>query len=153
MTSMSERYRELASLPFEGGYPADASARTLDQELYFQRAVQTYLWALPVVNVCAMRGGLGSAFGYGYGYQVMSVFEQRPKPRTVITTPNCDVIYGMAFADLSETGPLVVEAPPRIQGLVDDFWHRPLTGPLIDGVQYRGTSACPAPTRARAAST
>ncbi|MER8104850.1 DUF1254 domain-containing protein [Kitasatospora sp. NPDC094016] len=143
MTSMFERYRELASLPFDGGYPTHRAARTLDEELYFQRAVQTYLWALPAVNVCAMRDGLGGAFGYGY--QVVAVFEQRLKPRTVITTPNCDVIYGMAFADLSVTGPLVVEAPPGIQGLVDDFWHRPLTGPLIDGVQYRGDIGLPGP--------
>ncbi|MER8041987.1 DUF1254 domain-containing protein [Streptomyces sp. NPDC094032] len=90
-----------------------------------------------------MRDGLGSVFGYGY--QVMSVFEQRLKPRTVITTPNCDVIYGMAFADLGATGPLVVDAPAGIQGLVDDFWHRPLTGPVIDGVQYRGDIGLPGP--------
>src|SRR5262245_37971850 len=126
MTSEFARYEQLASLPFAGGYPEGATARTLEDELFFQRAVQAYLWALPAVNVCAMRDGLGEAFGYGY--QVMAVFEQRLKPRTVITTPNCDVIYGMAFADLSQTGPLVVEAPAGIQGLVDDFWHRPLTG-------------------------
>ncbi|WP_406288536.1 DUF1214 domain-containing protein [Streptomyces sp. NBC_00209] len=143
MTSMDERYQELAALPLEGGYPSDATTRTLQEELFFQRAVQTYLWALPVVNACAMRDGLGAAAGAGY--QVVSVYEQRLKPRTVITTPNCDVIYGMAFADLSQTGPLVVEAPPGIQGLVDDFWHRPLTGPLIDGVRYRGDIGLPGP--------
>ncbi|MFG2883564.1 DUF1254 domain-containing protein [Streptomyces sp. NPDC048297] len=143
MTSSLDRYRELASLPFTGGYPTDATARTLEDELFFQRAVQVYLWALPAVNMCAMRDGLGREFGYGY--QVMSVFEKRLKPRTIITTPNCDVIYGMAFADLGETGPLVVEAPPGIQGLVDDFWHRPLTGPVIDGVRYRGDIGLPGP--------
>ncbi|OIV39003.1 hypothetical protein BIV57_02540 [Mangrovactinospora gilvigrisea] len=146
MTSASERtdrYQALASLPFADGHPTDATARTLEEELFFQRAVQTYLWALPTVNACAMRDGLGEVFGRGY--QVMNVFEQRLKPRTLITTPNCDVIYGMAFADLSATGPLVVEAPPGIQGLVDDFWHRPLTGPLIDGVQYLGDIGLPGP--------
>ncbi|MFJ5927693.1 DUF1214 domain-containing protein [Kitasatospora sp. NPDC092948] len=143
MTSDFDHYRKLAALPFDGGYPTDATARTLKEELFFQRAAQAYLWALPAVNVCAMRDGLGGAFGTGY--QVMSVFEQRLKPLTVITTPNCDVIYGMAFADLSATGPLVVEAPAGIQGLVDDFWHRPLTGPVIDGVQYLGDIGLPGP--------
>lgn len=142
-TSRSDHYENLASLPFAGGHPTDATARTLEDELFFQRAVQTYLWALPVVNACAMRDGLGAAFGHGY--QVMAVFEQRLKPRTIITTPNCDVIYGMAFADLSRTGPLVVDAPPGIQGLVDDFWHRPLLGPTIDGVQFRGDIGLPGP--------
>jgi hypothetical protein len=143
MTSVSRRYQELASLPLPGGYPTDETARTLREELFFQRAVQAYLWALPAVNACAMRDGLGDAFGHGY--QVMAVFEQRLKPLTAITTPNCDVIYGMAFADLARTGPLVVEAPPGIQGLVDDFWHRPLTGPVVNGVRYLGDIGLPGP--------
>lgn len=147
--SESDRYQELASLPFDGGYPTEETARVLEDELFFQRAVQTYLWALPTVNACAMRDGLGAASGQGY--QVMSVFEKRLKPRTVITTPNCDVIYGMAFADLGDTGPLVVEAAPGIQGLVDDFWHRPLTGPVIDGVQYLGDIGLPGPDHGKGA--
>ncbi|MFB7495954.1 DUF1254 domain-containing protein [Streptomyces sp. NPDC056161] len=145
MPSAVEHYQDLASLPFTGGHPTDESARTLRDELFFQRAVQAYLWALPTVNMCAMRDGLGAEFGHGY--QVVAVFEKRLKPRTLITTPNCDVIYGLAFADLSRTGPLVVEAPPGIQGLVDDFWHRPLEGPVINGVQYRGDIGLPGPDR------
>ncbi|WP_436778191.1 DUF1254 domain-containing protein [Yinghuangia sp. YIM S09857] len=143
MESGADRYRDLADLPFNAGYPVGESARVLEEELFFQRAVQVYLWALPAVNMCAMRDGLGEVAGRGY--QVVSVFEQRLKPRTLITTPNCDVIYGLVFADLAQTGPLVVEAPPGIQGLVDDFWHRPLAGPLIDGRQYLGDIGLPGP--------
>jgi hypothetical protein len=83
----------------------------------------------------------------GTGYNVMSVYEKRLKPNTVITTPNSDVIYCIGFADLSETGPLVLDAPPKIQGLLDDFWHRPLTGPNIDGVQYLGDIGIPGPDK------
>ncbi|WP_433891186.1 DUF1254 domain-containing protein [Streptomyces sp. CA-111067] len=147
MTSATDRYQQLAGLPLPGGYPTEETARTLEDELFFQRAVQAYLWALPAVNACAMRDGLGAAFGSGY--HVMSVFEKRLKPGTLITTPNCDVIYGMAFADLGRTGPLVVEAPPGIQGLVDDFWHRPLHGPLIDGVRFLGDIGLPGPDRGK----
>ncbi|MGR6999312.1 hypothetical protein ACU686_16115 [Yinghuangia aomiensis] len=119
MTAGDDRYRDLADLPFRAGYPAGDSARVLDEELFFQRAVQVYLWALPTVNMCAMRDGLGDVAGRGY--QVVSVFEQRlsrapsSPPRTATSS------YGLVFADLAETGPLVVEAPPGIQGLVDDF--------------------------------
>ncbi|MBY8855427.1 DUF1214 domain-containing protein [Nocardia sp. CA2R105] len=55
------------------------------------------------------------------------------------------MIYGLGFADLSETGPLVIDAPPRLQALLDDFWHRPLTGPSIDGHQYLGDIGLPGP--------
>jgi len=44
----------------------------------------------------------------------------------IILTANPDVIYGLGFVDLKD-GPLVFEAPPQMQGLLDDFWQRPLT--------------------------
>lgn len=140
-----DRFKAIADAEFEGGYPTDDAAQALTEELYFQRAVQSYLWALPAVNMYAMKKGLGAVAGTGYN--VMSVYEQRLKPNTVITTPNSDVIYCMGFADLSETGPLVLEAPPKIQGLMDDFWHRPLTGPKIGDVQYLGDIGIPGPDK------
>ena len=75
----------------QGGDPE--TTRTLDEELYFQRAVQTYLWSLPAVNMFAMKEGQAKTFGEGY--QVLAVFEKRLKPNTLITTPNSDVIYGI----------------------------------------------------------
>lgn len=141
----SDHFAALASADFEAGYPTEATSRTLSEELYFQRAVQCYLWALPAVNMFAMKKGLGEVSGAGY--HVMSVFERRLKPKTHITTPNSDVIYNLGFADLSRSGPLVLEAPAKIQGLLDDFWHRPLTGPVIDGIQYRGDIGIPGPDR------
>jgi len=142
-----DRFEAVAAAEFEGGFPTDAAATALTEELFFQRAVQSYLWALPAVNMFAMKKGLGEVAGYGYN--VMSVYEKRLKPNTIITTPNSDVIYCIGFADLSETGPLVLEAPAKIQGLLDDFWHRPLTGPEIDGVQYRGDIGIPGPDRGK----
>ena len=61
--AMSDRYQELSMLPFKSNYPTDETVRALDEELYFQRAVQIYLWALPAVNMYAMKEGLGKAFG------------------------------------------------------------------------------------------
>ncbi|MDI2030534.1 DUF1254 domain-containing protein [Saccharopolyspora sp. TS4A08] len=82
---------------------------------------------------------------FGFGCNVVAVYEKRLKPKTLITTPNSDVIYGLVFADLSETGPLVFNAPPRVQGLIDDAWHRPLVGPVVDGVQHLGDVGIPGP--------
>ncbi len=145
--AVADRYQELASLPFKNDYPTSETTITLDEELYFQRAVQTYLWALPAVNMYAMKEGLGKVSGDGYN--VMSVFENRLKPNTIITTPNSDVIYGLGFADLSKSGPLVLDAPPNLQALLDDFWHRPLVGPNIGGRQYLGDVGIPGPDRGK----
>jgi hypothetical protein len=40
----------LADLPFAENRPTRETAQTLRDELLFQRATQTYLWALPLVN-------------------------------------------------------------------------------------------------------
>ena len=143
----ADRYQELASLPFKNDYPTSETTITLDEELYFQRAVQAYLWALPAVNMYAMKEGLGKVSGDGYN--VMSVFENRLKPNTIITTPNSDVIYGLGFADLSKSGPLVLDASSNLQALLDDFWHRPLVGPNIGGRQYLGDVGIPGPDRGK----
>ena len=51
----------------------------------------------------------GSEAKFGAGYNVLPVFKKRLDAKTLITTPNSDVIYAMGFADLSKTGPLVIE--------------------------------------------
>lgn len=147
-SDIANRRASLSSLPFEGGYPKGETAQTLEDELYFQRAVQTYLWALPAVNMYAMKEGLGKTSGEGYN--VISVYEKRLKPITTITTPNSDVIYALGFADLSKTGPLVLDVPPMLQGILDDFWHRPLVGPSKpDGTTFLGDIGLPGPDKGK----
>lgn len=118
------RFRALADLPFEHNRPTEETAKTLMDELTFQRATQTYLWALPLLNTMGMRDGAEKAFGVGY--DVMQIWSKRLDAKTLVTTPNSDLIYGMTFANLSETGPLVFEAPPKLQGILLDFWQRPI---------------------------
>ncbi len=137
----------VARLPFEADYPTPETTWTLDDELFYQRAVQTYLWALPAVNMFAMKEGQARTFGEGY--EVMAIFEQRLKPNTLITTPNSDVIYGIGFLDVGRDGPMVIEAPPMMQALIDDFWHRPIEGPEIDGVKYLADIGLPGPDKGK----
>lgn len=125
-----DRFAELAEQPFIENAATDAAAKTLMEELYFQRACQVYLWALPAMNCVAMRDGSAKAFDPGYN--VMPIWRERLDPKTLVTTPNSDVIYAMAFLDLKKDGPMVVEVAAGLQGILDDFWQRPLTGPLTE---------------------
>lgn len=134
------RFNSLANLPFEKNRPTAATAQTLRDELIFQRATQTYLWAMPLLNTLGMKVGAEEAFGTGYN--VMPIWEKRLDAKTHITTPNSDLIYGMAFADLSKTGPLVIDAPPNLQGILLDFWQRPIP---VDGGEYFGDLGLPGP--------
>ena len=123
----------------------------LKDELVFQRAVQTYFWALPALNIFAMKEGSEKVFGKGYN--VLPIWKQRLNAKTLVTTPNSDVIYAMGYLDLKEDGPMVIEVPPGLQGILDDFFQRPICSEgKIEGRTGAATSACRARTRARAAS-
>ncbi len=123
--AQSSHYDELANLPFPNNYPTTEAANTLLRELAFQRAVQTYLWSLPAMNVYAMREGQKKTFGAKSN--VLAIWKDRIDYHTLVTTANPDVIYAFAWLDLKKEGPTVLDMPPELQGLLDDMWHRPIT--------------------------
>jgi hypothetical protein len=69
----SSRYDALTNAPFKGDFPTPEAAELLKDELFYQRAVQVYLWALPAVNMYAMKEG--SEKIYGAGYSVLPVWK------------------------------------------------------------------------------
>ena len=120
----------LGTLHFSSGFPDQASVDKLYDNLDFQRAVQAYLLALPVVNQVANRTGM---FSFGPANVTIPIWEQRVDSRTVGLTFNDNTPYTWFWVDL-HGGPLVIEAPPKVLGLVDDIWYHwvgdiGLTGP------------------------
>ncbi len=146
LAAAPSHYEKLADIPFEGGYPGKGDIAVLKDEIFFQRAVQSYIWALPALNMVAMKEGMAKTFGGGYN--IMPVWKDRLNAKTLVTTPNCDVIYAMAFLDLKKDGPLVVEVPPDLQGIMDDFFQRPISSEnKIDGKIWSGDVGLPGPDK------
>jgi hypothetical protein len=116
--------------------PTPETHKLLKDELLFQRATQTYLWALPLINTLGMK--VGSEKAFGAGYNVLPVWKKRLDAKTLVTTPNSDVIYAMSYLDLGKDGPMVFEAPPGLQGILLDFWQRPIPGPKIGAHTFFG---------------
>ncbi len=144
-----ERYHaSLAALPFKYDYPTKETASILQKELAFQRATQTYLWSLPAVNMMAMKEGHETLMD-GEGYYKLGIYEDRLKPNTVITTPNSDVIYGLGWINMKDHGPMIIEAPEKMQALINDMWHKALPGPINqkNGTPYKGDIGLPGPDR------
>ena len=136
----STRFDALANLPFEQNRPTPETAKTLMDELEFQQATQAYLWAMPLINTLGMK--FGSEKVFGAGYNILPVWKERLDTKTLVTTPNSDVIYAMSYVDMGETGPIVFEAPPNLQGILLDFWQRPIP---VDGGQFFGDVGLPGP--------
>src|SRR5271157_3144565 len=109
LAAQERQYDKLANAPFPGGYPAKQSVEPLKNELIFQQAAQAYIWALPAINMWAMKEGSEKVFGAGYN--VLPYWPKRLTAKTLVTTPNSDMIYAMSYLNLKD-GPLVVEAPP-----------------------------------------
>jgi hypothetical protein len=141
--TQAERYDALANSPMAENRPTPETAKRLKDELLFQRATQTYLWALPLINTLGMK--VGSEKAFGAGYNVLPVWKKRLDAKTLVTTPNSDVIYAMSYLDLGKDGPMVFEAPPGLQGILLDFWQRPIPGPTIDGHAFFGDVGLPGP--------
>jgi hypothetical protein len=136
----ANRFEALANLPFEQNRPTPGTAKTLLDELKFQQATQAYLWAMPLINTLGMK--FGSEKVFGAGHNILPVWKERLDTKTLVTTPNSDVLYAMSYVDMGETGPIVFEAPPNLQGILLDFWQRPIP---VDGGKFFGDVGLPGP--------
>lgn len=114
-----------------GNWLSKDEAEALCDELFYQRAVHTYMTMLPALNTIGMRDGSEAAFGKGYN--VLPIWKDRMDSRTWVPTPNADVIYSMSYLDLKEAGPIVIAAPPNVIGMLTDFFQRTITDVGIIG--------------------
>jgi hypothetical protein len=116
---------DVPGLPFVNGYPGPGTAEALFDELDYQRAVQAYIWGVPLVNGVALQRALEAA-GVSLSEPSLLVFDHVLTPKQVIMTANSEVAYGMSVIDLGVTGPVVVDAPDGLFGVVIDLWNRGL---------------------------
>jgi hypothetical protein len=132
----------------QSSQPRASDLAALRDELTYQQATQSYLWALPILNMFAMKEASEAKFGKGYN--VLPIWKERLNAKTLVTTPNSDVIYAMGYLDLKQDGPMVIEAPPGLQGILDDFWQRPIPSEgEIDGRRWSGDVGLPGPDKGK----
>lgn len=110
----------LGTLRFDSGFPNEATAAKLYDNLDFQRAVQAYLLGLPAVNQAANRNAIRTL---GPKNATVPIFEQLVDSRSIFLTANDNTVYSWTWVDLKD-GPLVLEVPPKVLGLIDDMWYR-----------------------------
>jgi len=106
---------------FAGGYPTLETGERLKAELDFQKACQAYIWAVPLVsyyNWFEAQKEFGAKDGAIVQYKT-AIAKQG------IITGNGTTPYAIMFADLKNTGPLVIEVPAGASaGIIDDMFQR-----------------------------
>ena len=109
----------------------DASRRLFD-DMDYQRAVQSYIWSMPLVSMTTWRENQGAA--YGVKNRTDFVVLESLREKRGIVTGNLTTPYIFNFYNLSD-GALQIDYPAgKTAGGVLDFWQRPvfdlgLTGP------------------------
>jgi hypothetical protein len=118
----------LGILRFFDGFPDEETVQKVYDNLDFQRGVQAFLTALPAASAYAFRTGLRT---FGPDNQTVLVTESLLDSRSLILTGNTETIYNFAWLNTKD-GPLVIEIPAGVLGVIDDFWFRFVTdiGPL-----------------------
>jgi hypothetical protein len=109
----------LGTLKFFDGFPDDATVEKVYDNLDFERGVQAFLTAMPGASLYAMREGLRSAGATDN--QTVLIMETLMDSKSLFLTANTETVYSLMWLDLKD-GPLVIETPPNILGLIDDFW-------------------------------
>ncbi len=100
-------------------------AHDLVQRSLHRRAVETVIWAMPIVNFDRMYQAMANAAGGAFNQVVY--WSGLPDWKNQTLTPNPDAIYLMPFTDTQDAGPMVLEIPPAdegtINGSVMDCWQ------------------------------
>lgn len=113
----------LGTLEFFDGLPKPATVEKVYVHLDFQRGVRTFLDAIPIASLYAMREGLREV---GCVDGTVGIFEDLMDSRTLFLTANTESVYAVTWLDLKD-GPIVVESPPNTLGFVDDFFFNYVT--------------------------
>jgi hypothetical protein len=100
------------------GVPDKETVQKVYDNLDFQRATQAYLNSIQIASMNGMREGI---LKWGPANYTAPLFEGLMDSKTLFLTPNSTSIYQLLWLDLTD-GPMVMETPPNVIGLVDDAW-------------------------------
>ena len=113
----------LGTLRFFDGFPDEETVRTVYDNLDFQRAVQAYLTAMPAASMSAIRTGTRA---FCPDNETVLIADTLLDSRSLVLTANSETVYVTNWLDTHD-GPLVVDVPPRMLGMIDDSWSRYVT--------------------------
>jgi hypothetical protein len=118
----------LGTLRFFDGFPDEATVQKVYDNLDFQRGVQVFLTTIPAASAYAFRTGIRT---FGPDNQTVLITETLLDSRSLILTGNTETIYNTTWFNTKD-GPLVIEMPAGVLGVIDDSWFRFVTdiGPL-----------------------
>jgi len=113
----------IGALEFKDGVPSETTVDKAYDNLDFTYAFRAFMDNLRGVSIHALRKAMQDL---GVGVNEVLIFSELMDARSLFLTANADTIYVMGHLDLTK-GPVVIEAPPKFLGVVQDAWFRWVT--------------------------
>jgi hypothetical protein len=110
----------IGSLSYFDGVPTEETARRAYDQLDFSRGIEVFMNGIPGASLVAMRHGLREV---GAVDGTIGIWDDLLDSKSLLLTGNTESVYAFTWIDLHK-GPVVIESPPNVLGVVDDFWFR-----------------------------
>ena len=120
ITTPSSVNTRIGKLEFFDGVPTEETAQKVYDQLDFERGVETFLNGIPGASMVAIRQGSRDVGGVN---GTVGIFQTLMDSKSLFLTANTESIYYATWIDL-KNGPIVIESPPNVLGVVNDFWFR-----------------------------
>jgi hypothetical protein len=111
---------KIGRLEFTDGYPTDDTATRLRDELNYLHGVQAFMSSIQGVSLWALRKGFADV---GIADNEFILFSELMDSESLFLTANADTLYFWGNVNLVD-GPVVLDIPPSVLGVIDDFWFR-----------------------------
>ncbi|MDC0948926.1 DUF1254 domain-containing protein [Gammaproteobacteria bacterium] len=113
----------IGTLNFIDGVPTASTAQKVWDQLDFSRAMQAMVMATPAASLQGFRKGIRKL---GPDNETMIYWNGRLDSKGLLLTGNTTVVYTFMWIDLKD-GPMVMETPPSVLGILDDAWFKYVT--------------------------
>lgn len=112
----------IGTLELFDGFPKVKTVQKAYDFLIFQRGVDVFLDEMRATSMVALRNG-HRELGVNDSHQV-AIFEDLMDSKALWLTANSETVYASTFLDLKANGPMIIESPPKVLGILDDMWMR-----------------------------
>lgn len=123
------RTKQLGKLEFFDGMPNEATVQKVYDHLDFSRGVEAFLSGIPAASIYGLLEGFKDA---GLKPNNIGITEELMDARSLFLTANSTTMYCFGELNLKD-GPVVIELPPGVLGLVNDSFFRYVTDLGLSG--------------------
>jgi hypothetical protein len=112
--------KQLGTLEFFDGMPTKETVQKVYDNLDLTRGITAFLDGIPITSLFTLLRGIEDA---GVKPGEIAIYENLMDANSLYLTPNSTTMYVFARVDISDE-PMVIDAPARVLGFVDDAAFR-----------------------------